>query len=147
MYDHSPPKPFLGGSLQALERKLSLGHSHYIELHALRASQNGYDHSGSRDGYREWGVSNIQETVDVIDFLAKRYSKRQSLIAIKLMNEPWAEDNSGGGIPPNTLKQTILPRGFQCSEKVHKRCLCDPIEPAGDYGRPIDGPPQLCYDP
>ena len=45
-----------------------------VDLHAVKASQNGNDHSGTRDGYLEWGDSNIQETVNVIDFLAKRFS-------------------------------------------------------------------------
>lgn len=43
-----------------------------VDLHAVPGSQNGNDHSGSRDGFGEWGDSNIQETVDVIDFLAQR---------------------------------------------------------------------------
>lgn len=44
-----------------------------VDLHAIRASQNGNEHSGARDGYQEWGDSNIQETVAVIDFIAARY--------------------------------------------------------------------------
>lgn len=45
-----------------------------------------------------------------------RYGKRQSLIAIKLTNEPWAEDNSGGGIPLDTLKQ-YYQEGFNAVRK------------------------------
>lgn len=45
-----------------------------VDLHAVQGSQNGNAHSSSRDGYLEWGDSYIQDTVDVIDFLAKRFS-------------------------------------------------------------------------
>lgn len=45
-----------------------------IDLHGVQGSQNGGDHSGSRDGHQEWGDSNIADTVKVIDYLAKRYS-------------------------------------------------------------------------
>ncbi|EXB39758.1 putative glucan 1,3-beta-glucosidase A [Morus notabilis] len=107
IYD-SPPKPFVGGSLQALDNAFTWAQKYgikvVVDLHALKASQNGNEHSGSRDGYKEWGNSNIQETVDVIDFLAKRYANHQSLIAIELMNEPWAEDDTGG-IPLDTLTE------------------------------------------
>ena len=43
-----------------------------IDLHAVQASQNGNEHSGTRDGYLEWGDANIEDTVSVIDFLASR---------------------------------------------------------------------------
>lgn len=43
-----------------------------VDLHALRVSQNGSPHSGSRDGFQEWSDSDIQETVAIIDFLASR---------------------------------------------------------------------------
>lgn len=42
-----------------------------IDLHAAPGSQNGYEH---RDDSQEWGQTdeNIQQTVDVIDFLSAR---------------------------------------------------------------------------
>ena len=43
-----------------------------IDLHAIKGSQNGWEHSGTRDGYQEWGDSNVDETIQVIDFLARR---------------------------------------------------------------------------
>lgn len=43
-----------------------------IDLHSVEGSQNGNDHSATRDGYLEWGNSKIQDTVAVIDFLASR---------------------------------------------------------------------------
>ncbi|KAI8014077.1 Glucan 1,3-beta-glucosidase A [Camellia lanceoleosa] len=61
-----------------------------IDLHAAPGSQNGYEHSSSRDGSQEWGLSdqNIQETVNVIDFLTSRYANNPSLYAVELLNEP-----------------------------------------------------------
>lgn len=53
-------------------RKYKLGV--IIDLHAAPGSQNGYEHSASRDGSQEWGTTdaNIALTVQVIDFLASR---------------------------------------------------------------------------
>ena len=45
------------------------------DLHVVRGSHNGNDHSGRRDGFQEWGDSNIKDTVAVIDFPAKRFNK------------------------------------------------------------------------
>lgn len=43
-----------------------------VDLHAAQGSQNGNDHSASRDGYVEWGESCIPDNIAVIDFLAAR---------------------------------------------------------------------------
>jgi aryl-phospho-beta-D-glucosidase BglC (GH1 family) len=63
-----------------------------IDLHAAPESQNGWEHSSSRDGSQEWGKTdkNIQQTVAVIDFLTSRYTKNPSLYAVELINEPLA---------------------------------------------------------
>ncbi|CDP20281.1 unnamed protein product [Coffea canephora] len=91
-YDQTPPAPFVGGSLQALDNAFSWAQKYnmkvIVDLHAVLGSQNGNEHSGTRDGFAEWGDSYVQRTVDVIDFLAKRYANRPSLGAIELMNEP-----------------------------------------------------------
>lgn len=44
-----------------------------LDLHAAPGSQNGNHHSGTRDGFIEWGYSRISETVLVIEFLALRF--------------------------------------------------------------------------
>ncbi|XVF61671.1 hypothetical protein PTKIN_Ptkin08bG0149200 [Pterospermum kingtungense] len=92
--DPTPPKPFVGGSSEALDRAFTWAEKYgmkvIVDLHAPKASQNGNDHSGSRDGSQEWGESNIDETVAVIEFLAARYGGKPSLAAIELMNEPLA---------------------------------------------------------
>ncbi|KAK0576427.1 hypothetical protein LWI29_017304 [Acer saccharum] len=92
--DPTPPQPYVGGSLQALDNAFTWAEKYgvkiVIDLHAAPGSQNGFEHSSSRDGSQEWGTTddNIQKTVDVIEFLAARYAKRQSLYAIELINEP-----------------------------------------------------------
>ncbi|PON65303.1 Fascin [Parasponia andersonii] len=90
--DPTPPKPFVGGSLQALDNAFHWAQNHgvkvIIDLHAVQGSQNGNEHSATRDGYQEWGEANIQDTVSVIDFLAARYANSPNLAAIGLMNEP-----------------------------------------------------------
>lgn len=90
--DPNPPKPFVGGSLAALDNAFTWAQNHgmkvIVDLHAVEGSQNGNDHSGTRDGFIEWGESYIPQTVSVIDFLAKRYGNRPSLGGIELMNEP-----------------------------------------------------------
>lgn len=44
-----------------------------IDLHAAPGSQNGMEHSASRDGTTGWPTTdNISETLDVIEFLASR---------------------------------------------------------------------------
>ncbi|EEF28294.1 conserved hypothetical protein [Ricinus communis] len=93
-FDPTPPKPFVGGSLQVLDKAFywagKYGMKVIVDLHAARGSQNGNDHSSTIDGSLEWGDSKIQETVNVIDFLAKRYASDPSLVAIELLNEPLA---------------------------------------------------------
>ncbi|KAL1357871.1 hypothetical protein HN51_009723 [Arachis hypogaea] len=90
--DPNPPKPFVGGSLAALDNAFTWAQKHgmkvIVDLHAVQGSQNGNDHSGARDGYIEWGDSYIPNTVSVIDFLARRYGGNPSLGGIELMNEP-----------------------------------------------------------
>ncbi|KAL3830459.1 hypothetical protein ACJIZ3_019261 [Penstemon smallii] len=103
-YDPSPPKPFVGGSLEALNNGFTWAFKYnmkvILDLHAVPGSQNGNHHSGSRDGFIEWGDSRINETVSVIDFLAQRYGQHPSLGAIELMNEPLAP-----GVSLDSLKK------------------------------------------
>ncbi|KAK7247451.1 hypothetical protein RIF29_42334 [Crotalaria pallida] len=91
-HDPTPPKPFVGGSLQVLDNVFTWAQNYgmkvIVDLHAVQGSQNGRSHSASRDGYQEWGDSYIPDTVATIDFLAERYANRSNLVAIELMNEP-----------------------------------------------------------
>ncbi|CAN1345435.1 Probable glucan 1,3-beta-glucosidase A, partial [Linum perenne] len=94
--DPNPPPPFVGGSLHALDNAFSWAEKYglkvIIDLHAAPGSQNGFEHSASRDGSQEWGLtdSNIKQTVGVIDFLTARYANSRSLYAVELINEPLA---------------------------------------------------------
>ena len=44
------------------------------DLHAIQGLHNE-NISGTRDGFQEWGDSNIKDTMVVINFLAKRFNK------------------------------------------------------------------------
>ncbi|KAF8719432.1 hypothetical protein HU200_024145 [Digitaria exilis] len=92
----NPPAPFVGGSVYALDKAFKWAEKYklgvIIDLHAAPGSQNGYEHSASRDGSQEWGTTDasIAQTVQVIEFLASRYGASPSLLGMGLMNEPQA---------------------------------------------------------
>uniref|UniRef100_A0A1D1XPA0 Glucan 1,3-beta-glucosidase A n=2 Tax=Anthurium amnicola TaxID=1678845 RepID=A0A1D1XPA0_9ARAE len=92
--DANPPAPFVGGSLGALDNAFEwageTGLKVIIDVHAVPGSQNGYEHSGTRDGSLEWGATgdSIRDTVAVVDFLAGRYAGNDNLVAVELLNEP-----------------------------------------------------------
>ncbi|CAL5348737.1 unnamed protein product [Camellia sinensis] len=94
--DSKPPHPYVGGSWQALDNAFLWSRKYdikvIIDLHAAPGSQNGFEHSSSKDGFQEWGLSdqNIQQTVNVIDFLTVRFANNPSLYAVELINEPLA---------------------------------------------------------
>ncbi|XP_074262981.1 putative glucan 1,3-beta-glucosidase A isoform X2 [Silene latifolia] len=103
--DPTPPKPFVGGSLAALDNAFiwaqKYGIKVIIDLHAAPGSQNGDEHSGSRDGSLEWGKTDqtIQQSVDAIEFLTARYAQNTQLYAVELINEP-----QSSGVALETLK-------------------------------------------
>lgn len=92
--DPTPPQPYVGGSLKILDNAFLWARKYnlkvIIDLHAAPDSQNGWQHSASRDGSQEWGQTdaNIEKTVQVIEFLTARYTKNPSLYAVELINEP-----------------------------------------------------------
>ncbi|KAI3680303.1 hypothetical protein L2E82_50529 [Cichorium intybus] len=94
--DPTPPKPYVGGSLEALDRAFLWAKKYnlkvILDLHAAPGSQNGYEHSSSRDGFIEWGQTEetIEESVRVIEFFTARYAPNPSLYAVELINEPRA---------------------------------------------------------
>ncbi|KAF0928397.1 hypothetical protein E2562_003215 [Oryza meyeriana var. granulata] len=94
--DPNPPAPFVGGSLQALDNAFKWAEKYnlgvIVDLHTAPGSQNQYEHSASRDGSQDWGTTdaNIAQTVQVIDFLTRRYASSPSLLAVELLNEPLA---------------------------------------------------------
>ncbi|CAL5323784.1 unnamed protein product [Camellia sinensis] len=77
-FDPNPPAPFIGGCLEALDNAFTWAQAYsikcIIDLHAALGSQNGMEHSASRDGSTGWPTSPdyISKTLDVIEFLASR---------------------------------------------------------------------------
>ncbi|KAE8696233.1 Helicase domain-containing protein [Hibiscus syriacus] len=62
-----------------------------IDLHAAPGSQNGMEHSASRDGTTGWTtLESVSQTLHVINFLASRYANHPALLGIELLNEPSA---------------------------------------------------------
>ncbi|MCL7041125.1 hypothetical protein MKW94_029293 [Papaver nudicaule] len=94
--DPNPPAPYVGGSLASLDDAFSWAQAYsikcIIDLHAAPGSQNGMEHSSSRDGSTDWPTSSayISQSLDVIDFLASRYGNHPALLGIELLNEPSA---------------------------------------------------------
>lgn len=98
--DDNPPVPwpFVSGSLEFLDQAFNWAEEYdlgvIVSLSATPGSQNGLEQSGSRDKFLEWGMTNenIDQTVDVIEFLAARYSERENLVAIELLDKPMAPE-------------------------------------------------------
>ncbi|KAI3852318.1 hypothetical protein MKX03_018963 [Papaver bracteatum] len=89
--DPNPPAPYVG----------EFGLKCIIDLHAAPGSQNGKDHSSSRDGSVGWPVSeNIQQSLDTIEFLASKYRNDSALLGIDLLSEPHSPD-----VPFKTLQK------------------------------------------
>ncbi|XP_048334909.2 probable glucan 1,3-beta-glucosidase A isoform X1 [Ziziphus jujuba] len=102
-YDPNPPAPFIGGSLESLDNAFSWAQAYnikcIIDLHAAPGSQNGMEHSASRDGSTDWpSQAYISQTLHVIDFLASRFGTHPALLGIELLNEP-----SAATVPLDTL--------------------------------------------
>ncbi|KAI7730762.1 hypothetical protein M8C21_002703, partial [Ambrosia artemisiifolia] len=113
-FDPNPPAPFIGGSLEALDNAFSWAQLHdikcIIDLHAAPGSQNGMEHSASRDGSTSWPMY-ISQTLYVIDFLASRYATHPALLGIELLNEP-----SAATVPLDTLI-SYYKQGYQIVRK------------------------------
>ncbi|XP_008775201.3 probable glucan 1,3-beta-glucosidase A isoform X2 [Phoenix dactylifera] len=110
--DPYPPAPFIGGSLVALDGAFSWAQVYnlkcIIDLHAAPGSQNGMEHSASRDGSVGWPSPDyISQTLDVIDFLSARYANHPALLGIELLNEP-----SAASVPLDVLVSYYM-RGYQ----------------------------------
>ncbi|KAI3952438.1 hypothetical protein MKX01_005305 [Papaver californicum] len=80
--DPTPPAPYIG------EYNIKC----IVNLHAVNGSQNGWDHSATRDGSVDWPTPNerIQQSLDAIEFLASKYGRNPALLGIQLLNEPKA---------------------------------------------------------
>ncbi|CAA2991308.1 probable glucan 1,3-beta-glucosidase A isoform X1 [Olea europaea var. sylvestris] len=116
-FDPNPPAPFIGGSLEALDNAFLWAQTFsikcIIDLHAAPGSQNGMEHSASRDGMTRWPTTPdyISQTLDVLDFLASRYANHPALLGIELLNEP-----SAGSVPLDILV-SFYKQGYQIVRK------------------------------
>ncbi|XP_047341605.1 probable glucan 1,3-beta-glucosidase A [Impatiens glandulifera] len=116
-FDPNPPYPYIGGSLEALDNAFTWAQAYnikcIIDLHAAPGSQNGMEHSSSRDGLTGWPTSQdyISQTLDVIDFLASRYASHPALLGIELLNEP-----SAANVPLDVLT-SFYKQGYQIVRK------------------------------
>ncbi|KAI3665069.1 hypothetical protein L6452_43686 [Arctium lappa] len=113
-FDPNPPAPFIGGTLEALDNAFSWAQAYdikcIIDLHAAPGSQNGMEHSASRDGTTGWPMY-ISQTLYVIDFLASRYATHPAMLGIELLNEP-----SAATVPLDTLV-SYYKQGYQTIRK------------------------------
>ncbi|KAK2970891.1 hypothetical protein RJ640_029693, partial [Escallonia rubra] len=116
-FDPNPPAPFIGGTLEALDNAFSWAQAYsikcIIDLHAAPGSQNGMEHSASRDGTTGWPTSPdyISQTLDVIEFLASRYAKHPAMLGFELLNEPSAAE-----VPLDVLV-SFYKQGYQMIRK------------------------------
>eukprot|EP00897_Mesotaenium_endlicherianum_P001473 jgi/Mesen1/1353/ME000013S00844 len=135
-----PDAPFVAGGLEALDLAFSLGAKYgvriYISMHGARGSQNGFEHSGSRDQIAEFatpGLGNVNATLDAIEFLAARYTQKLAFLGIGLLNEP-----ATNVVPLDVLKN-YYERGFAIVRK-YSPCAYVGIDPYldSDYSS-LDG--------
>lgn len=131
--DPKPPAPFVGGSLACLDKAFSWAQNHgikvIIDLHAAPGSQNGDEHSGSRDGFIEWADSqkNIDTSLSTIDFLAARYAAHPALLGIELLNEPRSPAVSLNNVTAYYSRGYDIVRKYSSSAYV---IMCNRIGPA-----------------
>ncbi|CAF1508827.1 unnamed protein product [Rotaria sordida] len=73
-----------------------------ISFHAAKGSQSGQDHSAPENpGNSYWGLypENVKNTLDTVEWLARRYNNDAAFLAIGLLNEP------SGSTTESVLKQ------------------------------------------
>ncbi|KAI3852306.1 hypothetical protein MKX03_018951, partial [Papaver bracteatum] len=141
--DPNPPAPYVGGSLAALDNAFrwaqESGLKCIIDLHAAPGSQNGRQHSSSRDGSIDWPVSdNIQQSLDAIEFLASKFGSDPALLGISLLSEPHSPD-----VPFNTL-QKYYNDGYDIVRKHSATAYVIMCQLRGDNG--ADPDPAVLYN-
>lgn len=89
-------KVYAPGSINYLDRAIQEWAPKYnilvlISLHAAKGSQNGNDHSSPADpGKSHWSAypENVRNTLDAVEWLARRYHNSDAFLGIGLLNEP-----------------------------------------------------------
>lgn len=98
-------EPYVYGALAYLDEAVGwargAGLKVEVDIHGLPGSQNGFDNSGHR-GAVLWGTDDtVNESLDVVQFLAERYVSDTDVVTIiNLVNEPLV-----GDVPIGTLEQ------------------------------------------
>jgi glucan 1,3-beta-glucosidase len=115
LFDGDPP--FTGG-ISYLDWAMTMAEKYHltvlIDLHGVKGSQNGKDHSG-RIGKSDWfrKKSYRDETIQVLERIAERYKDSPALWGIELLNEP--------GLGP--IKYFILLRSYRQAYRSLARIL------------------------
>jgi glucan 1,3-beta-glucosidase len=84
-----------------------------VSIHAARGSQNGFDHSSPSQTNGVWSnaTENVNNTLDFVSFLVKRYKDNDAFLGIGLLNEP------ANGASKHVLKDYY--------ERAYKLVRCD----------------------
>ncbi|KAI9919183.1 hypothetical protein PsorP6_011341 [Peronosclerospora sorghi] len=110
-FDHDDPsrkaewKVYSKRSLKYLDRLVMKWAQKYnlavlLSVHAAKGSQNGQDHSSpSVPGTSYWAqyAENVNNSISMVSYLAKRYKHHDAFLGIGLLNEP----------SPNTSKEVL----------------------------------------
>eukprot|EP00475_Leptophrys_vorax_P028437 TRINITY_DN41111_c0_g3_i1.p1 TRINITY_DN41111_c0_g3~~TRINITY_DN41111_c0_g3_i1.p1 ORF type:complete len:306 (-),score=12.74 TRINITY_DN41111_c0_g3_i1:7-858(-) len=89
----TPDFPFPSGALAALDWAFQMGVKYGVRVwlspHAVFGTNSGY--LGGRSGLCEFSAhNNTMRTLDLVEFLVKRYVKNAAFLGLGLMNEPLA---------------------------------------------------------
>ena len=87
--------PYVQGQEAYLDQALEWARKHglyaWVDLHGAPGSQNGFDNSGLRDSYDFQKGDNVQITLDVLNYISKKYGAadyEDVVMGIELLNEP-----------------------------------------------------------
>ncbi|CAJ0581565.1 unnamed protein product, partial [Mesorhabditis spiculigera] len=129
-FDHSPGgdpdgyKMWAPGAIGYLDKAIKeWGPKHnvlvLISIHAAKGSQNGNDHSSPEDpGHSYWSKypENVNNTLDLVQWLAARYKNDLGFLGIGLLNEPVDQDEA-------VLKQYYYDAYGRIRKDVGSDCL------------------------
>jgi glucan 1,3-beta-glucosidase len=89
-------KVYAAGAINYLDRAIREWAIKYnllvlISMHAAKGSQSGNDHSSPQNpGHAYWSQypENVRNTLDVVEWLVRRYNSDTAFLGIGLLNEP-----------------------------------------------------------
>lgn len=105
-----PEDPYVQGQEEYLDKAIEwsrkAGLKVWIDLHGAPGSQNGFDNSGQRDVYYWQTGDNVQQTLQVIQYISQKYGSPEYndvVTSIEILNEPL-----GPAYDMNQIKQFYL---------------------------------------